>query len=125
MKIALAFVCGFLVIIGNSMSSRVAEGSTVVSLNAEGSPRSCVNRYHAQASGDQTAPPKEHSRMDDVGCCVLKKSQYKREWDFSDDVIRRQCIRDSREIKADYDFYKDTKCDDVKKKINDGTAIPD
>jgi len=121
MNITLTFACGFLLIITNSMSSSVAEGPTAASLNAESSTSSDANRYNAQASDD---PSNEHTRMDDVGCCVLKKSKYKREWDFSDDVIRRQCILDSREIKVDYDFYKDKKCEDVKKEINEGTAIP-
>jgi hypothetical protein len=62
--------------------------------------------------------------MDDRGCCVLKKSRYKKEWVFNDDEIRRQCIRDARALPVDYDFYRDKKCEDVKKEINNGTAIP-
>lgn len=83
-----------------------------------------VDPSPVQATTQQTPPSKEPNRMDETGCCVLKKSKYKPEWQFNDGVIRRQCIQDARGLAVDYDFYKNAKCDDVKKKINDGTAIP-
>ena len=73
---------------------------------------------------EPSPPPKDHTRMDDTGCCVLKKSKYKPEWEFHDDIVRRQCITDARGLGVDYDFYKAKKCEQVKKEINDGTAIP-
>ena len=88
-----------------------ARMSTIVRLD------SCTT----QASDGQSNAP---SRMDDKGCCVLKKSKYKPEWVFNDDVIRRQCIKDARDIGVDYDFYKEKKCEDAKKEINKGTAVP-
>src|SRR5271165_6095537 len=60
----------------------------------------------------QSKPP---NRMEDHGCCVLKKSKYKPEWDYSDDEVRKLCVETARKSGFDYDFYKDQKCEDVKK----------
>jgi hypothetical protein len=56
--------------------------------------------------------------MEDHGCCVLKKSKYKPEWDYSDDEVRKLCVETARKSGFDYDFYKDQKCEDVKKQGN-------
>jgi hypothetical protein len=72
-----------------------------------------------QTSQQAPSPsPKPRSRMEDHGCCVLKKSKYKPEWDFKDDEVRKLCVETARKSGFDYDFYKDQSCDDVKKQGN-------
>lgn len=58
--------------------------------------------------------PEPPNRMDEKGCCVLKPSAVKGEWEYHDNEIRRQCVLDARQSNADWDFYKDKSCDDVK-----------
>jgi hypothetical protein len=68
---------------------------------------------------DQPSPtPKPHERLEDHGCCVLKKSKYKPEWDYSDDEVRKLCVETAGKSGFDYDFYKDQKCEEVKKQGN-------
>jgi len=56
----------------------------------------------------------QSDRMEDRGCCVLKKSKYKPEWDYADNESRRSCASTAKNIGVDYDFYKDQKCDAIK-----------
>lgn len=70
-----------------------------------------IGRPPQEANSPQS---KSTDRMDDRGCCVLKKSKYKPEWDYSDDETRRLCIDTARKSGFDYDFYKDQKCDRIR-----------
>jgi len=85
-----------------------------------GSGVAILNLQQSQDSqqGNNTARPKSDNRMEDHGCCVLKKSEYKPEWDYSDNEVRKLCIETARKAGIDYDFYKNQKCDRIKKQSN-------
>ena len=55
----------------------------------------------------------------DKGCCLIKSSPFKASWDWTDGDTRANCAKKASDagLKASqFEFYKDQKCDDVKKK---------
>jgi hypothetical protein len=55
----------------------------------------------------------------DKGCCVVRYSAIKTTWEWTDGDTRANCAKKASDAglnHSQYDFYKDQKCDDVRKK---------
>ena len=91
---------------------------TALGVGAYAVKKQYLNAAHVsvvQQPDQEPAEPKKDkpNRMDERGCCVLKTSAIKNEWDYRDNEIRRECVLNARKENVDWDFYPNKSCEDV------------
>ena len=63
----------------------------------------------------QKEKKKETDPAKDRGCCVVKCSASKIQWDWSDGAVRSVCEKNATDLACEWDFFKDQTCADAKK----------